>query len=712
MSLSSTSEPREPLVLRYQLSDQWKISKMTEELSEHIVPKHVNTSLPFCSSGDRPLCAYFYYYYNHYKGCNVKTTVCNQCCKVLRWIEHHARTCKSLTLEGCFEICTKMKERRFRLSSRIHSEDLDDITSKGDKDSDTSSGASSGSFTYPATPTCAQRQPSVTDSVDVFPPSHDLELEVEAQYTPISHRDISSQDTRRSSQDTPHSSQDTLPFPQDTPPLPQDTPCLSLDTVSQPTQDSVPQSSSTHPLVLESIRERFEPDEEKMEEEVAAREVNHRAHTRQCLLKQLRRHGGYCENVHWVRVNKIASGGFGTCFSILDNESNYLLAMKEGNIDFHAEDAGLDETYICLKLARLINSKPLHVVEFFGANIIPFPHHTTVQLFEELMSSSLYDLLKHNGPLIADDVIHYSYQMFDALDFLHTKLMMVHCDIKPANLLLDVTNQRLKVADFGSAVLMRECNYGPVFSGSPGAGTLHFNPPEFYRDQTCSRAFDIWQAGCCMLNMCTGRRPWRHLYMDSINPSVKCHQRYMIGQQSTHIVPSFLNEGLQRLLCDCLHSDYKCRPTAQQCQNMLVALEGDHVKRSVDKVMRAESISSLDSSADYAASTYTSQTGTTITNRLDVYVCTEICYCNQFLKPGWMGSIECPKTLFTPDQLWQYLETSLPVVKQLPPNCTIATCDHTPSTIWQGLKHSDCLPMEVWNLVSRRSPIAIGWWRT
>eukprot|EP00731_Ephydatia_muelleri_P004985 Em0002g1161a len=600
--------------------------------------KHVNTSLPFCHQ-ETDLCVptsttTTTTIRDATSRCT--STVCNQCCKVLRWIEHHARTCKSLTLEGCFEICTKMKERRFRLSSRIHSEDLDDITSKGDKDSDTSSGASSGSFTYPATPTCAQRQPSVTDSVDVFPPSHDLELEVEAQ------------DTRRSSQDTPHSSQDTLPFPQDTPPLPQDTPCLSLDTVSQPTQDSVPQSSSTHPLVLESIRERFEPDEEKMEEEVAAREVNHRAHTRQCLLKQLRRHGGYCENVHW------------------------------GNIDFHAEDAGLDETYICLKLARLINSKPLHVVEFFGANIIPFPHHTTVQLFEELMSSSLYDLLKHNGPLIADDVIHYSYQMFDALDFLHTKLMMVHCDIKPANLLLDVTNQRLKVADFGSAVLMRECNYGPVFSGSPGAGTLHFNPPEFYRDQTCSRAFDIWQAGCCMLNMCTGRRPWRHLYMDSINPSVKCHQRYMIGQQSTHIVPSFLNEGLQRLLCDCLHSDYKCRPTAQQCQNMLVALEGDHVKKSVDKVMRAESISSLDSSADYAASTYTSQTGTTITNRLDVYVCTEICYCNQFLKPGWMGSIECPKTLFTPDQLWQYLETSLPVVKQLPPNCTIATCDHTP----------------------------------
>ena len=51
------------------------------------------------------------------------------------------------------------------------------------------------------------------------------------------------------------------------------------------------------------------------------------------------------------------------------------------------------------------------------------------------ITASLYDLLKHNGPLIADDVIHYSYQMFDALDFLHTKLMMVHCDIKRKHLL-------------------------------------------------------------------------------------------------------------------------------------------------------------------------------------------------------------------------------------------------------------------------------------
>ena len=670
---------------------------MSKELSRHIVPHHVLTALPPCSSQDRPLCTYFYFYFNHYQGCSVKTMVCNQCSKVLHWIEHHARTCKSLTLEGCFQICTKMKERRFRLSSRINSEDLDDSNSKADKDSDTSSGASSGSFTY--TPAANHRQQSVTEAIDVFTSSRVIESEVDG----VQDTSCSSQDTSTSSQDNPCSPQDTPCSPQDIPHashLPQDTYCSPLDIAPQPPQNSVP-LSSTNP-VLENIREIFELDKEKMEEEVVAtKEVDYRAYTRQCLLKQLRTNGGYCENMHWMRVRKIACGGFGTCFSILDNESNYLLAMKEGNIDFHAEDSGLDETYICLKLARLITSKPLHVVEFFGANIIPFPHYTTVQLFEELMSSSLYDLLAHNGPLMVDDVIHYAYQMFDALDFLHTKLEIVHCDIKPANLLLDVTNQRLKVADFGSAVLMRECNYGPVFSGSPGAGTLHFNPPEFYRDQTCSRAFDVWQAGCCVLNMCTGRRPWRHLYMDSRNQSVKKHQRNLIGRQSTHIVPSFLPEGLQRFLRDCLHSDYKCRPTAQQCQSMLVAMEGAHVKRSIDTVMR-------DDSTYYAALTYSSQSVTTA-NQLDVYVCTVIDHCCHLLRPGWLGSIGCPppETLST---LWQYLKTELPVLNQFPSDCTIATCDHTPSAIWQGLKCSDCVPLEG-NLVSR-SPIIIGRWLT
>ncbi len=47
-----------------------------------------------------------------------------------------------------------------------------------------------------------------------------------------------------------------------------------------------------------------------------------------------------------------------------------------------------------------------------------------------------------------------------------------------ANLLIDYNCQRLKVADFGCAELLEECQLGLSFSSNDRAGTLAYNPPE------------------------------------------------------------------------------------------------------------------------------------------------------------------------------------------------------------------------------------------
>ncbi len=48
-----------------------------------------------------------------------------------------------------------------------------------------------------------------------------------------------------------------------------------------------------------------------------------------------------------------------------------------------------------------------------------------------------------------------------------------------ANLLLDYTAQRMKLADFGAAELLEEKRLpGDHFHGDVGAGTLAYNPPE------------------------------------------------------------------------------------------------------------------------------------------------------------------------------------------------------------------------------------------
>ena len=35
-----------------------------------------------------------------------------------------------------------------------------------------------------------------------------------------------------------------------------------------------------------------------------------------------------------------------------------------------------------------------------------------------------------NGPLPPDTTLNYSFQLFEALDYLHQELRVIHCDIK------------------------------------------------------------------------------------------------------------------------------------------------------------------------------------------------------------------------------------------------------------------------------------------
>ena len=47
-------------------------------------------------------------------------------------------------------------------------------------------------------------------------------------------------------------------------------------------------------------------------------------------------------------------------------------------------------------------------------------------------------------------------------------------------------------------------------------------PSQLHRDQCCGYALDVWQAGQTVLAMASGRRPWRHCYMD-VHPEYKKH---------------------------------------------------------------------------------------------------------------------------------------------------------------------------------------------
>jgi hypothetical protein len=83
------------------------------------------------------------------------------------------------------------------------------------------------------------------------------------------------------------------------------------------------------------------------------------------------------------------------------------------------------------------------------------------------------------------------FHMVSALDYLHNKQKIKHCDIKPHNVLLSHDHRIAKLCDFGHARNMRDV----VTSG----GTHCYIAPEFLVRGEIGAASDIWALGITML---------------------------------------------------------------------------------------------------------------------------------------------------------------------------------------------------------------------
>ncbi|HEX3719983.1 MAG TPA: protein kinase [Verrucomicrobiae bacterium] len=106
----------------------------------------------------------------------------------------------------------------------------------------------------------------------------------------------------------------------------------------------------------------------------------------------------------------------------------------------------------------------------------------------------------------------------DALQFAHDR-GIVHCDIKPENLMLDKSG-RVKVADFGIAKMLGSANgsggagesLGPENATQTAVGTPNYSAPEQRSDpQRVDSRADIYSLGVVFYELLTGELPGRPL---------------------------------------------------------------------------------------------------------------------------------------------------------------------------------------------------------
>jgi serine/threonine protein kinase len=91
-------------------------------------------------------------------------------------------------------------------------------------------------------------------------------------------------------------------------------------------------------------------------------------------------------------------------------------------------------------------------------------------------------------------------QLFNGLKYLHD-LEICHRDIKLANLLLNLNDGRLKIADFGSNKKL-----GNTGEMTPDQVTLWYRAPEILLgSRNYGVEIDLWSAGCVLAELLTGK---------------------------------------------------------------------------------------------------------------------------------------------------------------------------------------------------------------
>jgi cyclin-dependent kinase 2 len=195
---------------------------------------------------------------------------------------------------------------------------------------------------------------------------------------------------------------------------------------------------------------------------------------------------------NYEKVEKIGEGTYGVVYKARNIRDDGMVALKRIRLD--QDEEGVPSTAI-REISLLKELRHENVVSLLEV----IHQETKLYLVFEYLD---LDLKKHmdSSPHISNDrmvIKGYVYQLCAGIAFCHAHRVL-HRDLKPQNLLIDKSTNKLKLADFGLARA-----FGiPVRAYTHEVVTLWYRAPEILLGvRHYSTPVDVWSIGCIFAEM-------------------------------------------------------------------------------------------------------------------------------------------------------------------------------------------------------------------
>ncbi|GMN52034.1 hypothetical protein TIFTF001_021183 [Ficus carica] len=197
-------------------------------------------------------------------------------------------------------------------------------------------------------------------------------------------------------------------------------------------------------------------------------------------------------------TNLLGSGGFGAVYKgIFTNGTIVAVKVLHGTSDERIEEQFMAEARTVGRIHHI------NLVRLYG---FCFERNLRALVYEYMVNGSLDKYLFHENKILDFTRLHeIAVGTARGIAYLHEDCQqtIIHCDIKPGNILLDA-NFSPKVADFGLAKLCDRENTSISMSG--GRGTPGYAAPEFWMPFPITHKCDVYSFGLLLFEIVRRRR--------------------------------------------------------------------------------------------------------------------------------------------------------------------------------------------------------------